>query len=147
MSPEETYEPSPTDFVRDQVAVYEASGGTKANTVRGTDMPIVVVTTRGNKTGNIRKTPLMRVEHGGEYALVASQGGAPTHPVWYYNLVAAPDSVQIQDGPEPFAVSVREVSGDEKATWWKRAAAAYPPYDDYQAKTDREIPLFVATRR
>ena len=133
--------------MKDQVAEYEASGGTKANTLPGTDMPIVVVTTRGNKTGKIRKTPLMRVEFDGEYALVASQGGAPTHPVWYYNLIAAPDAVQIQDGPEPFAVSVREVSGDEKATWWTRAVAAYPPYDDYQAKTDRQIPLFVATRR
>jgi deazaflavin-dependent oxidoreductase (nitroreductase family) len=147
MSPDGNYEPSPRDFVKDQVAEYEASGGSKANTLPGTDMPIVVVTTTGNKTGRIRKTPLMRVEHEGEYALVASQGGAPTHPVWYYNLIAAPDAVQIQDGPEPFAVIVREVSGDEKATWWKRAAAAYPPYDDYQAKTDRQIPLFVATRR
>jgi deazaflavin-dependent oxidoreductase (nitroreductase family) len=147
MSPEQTYEPSPSDFVKNQVAEYEASGGKKANTLPGTDMPIVVVTTTGNKTGKIRKTPLMRVEHEGEYALVASQGGAPTHPVWYYNLIAAPDAVQIQDGPEPFAVTVREVSGDEKATWWKRAAAAYPPYDDYQTKTDRQIPLFVATRK
>jgi F420H(2)-dependent quinone reductase len=147
MAPEETYEPSPRNFVKHQVAEYEASGGSKANRLPGTDMSIVVVTTIGNKTGKIRKTPLMRVEHEGEYALVASQGGAPTHPVWYYNLIAAPDTVQIQDGPEPFAVTVREVSGDEKATWWKRAAAAYPPYDDYQAKTDRQIPLFVATRR
>jgi F420H(2)-dependent quinone reductase len=146
MSPDQTYEPSPSDFVKDQVAEYEASGGAKANTLPGTDMPIIVVTTVGNKTGKIRKTPLMRVEHEGEYALVASQGGAPTHPVWYYNLIAAPDSVRIQDGPEPFAVSVREVNGDEKATWWKRAAAAYPPYDEYQTKTDRQIPLFVATR-
>jgi deazaflavin-dependent oxidoreductase (nitroreductase family) len=147
MSLDETYEPSPMDFVKNQVAEYESSGGTKANTLPGTDMPIIVVTTRGNKSGKIRKTPLMRVEHGGEYALVASQGGAPTHPVWYYNLVAAPDSVEIQDGPEPFGVTVREVSGDEKATWWERAVAAYPPYDEYQAKTDRQIPLFVASRR
>ncbi len=90
------------DYVRNQVAEYESSGGTKANTLPGTDMPIIVITTIGNKTGNIRKTPLMRVEHDGEYALVASQGGAPTHPVWYYNLIAAPDSVVLQDGPEPF---------------------------------------------
>ncbi len=145
MSPERTYEPSPMDFVRNQVAEYESSGGTKANTLPGTDMPIVVITTIGNKSGKIRKTPLMRVEHNGEYALVASQGGAPTHPVWYYNLVAAPDSVALQDGPEPFDVSVREVTGDEKATWWKRAVAAYPPYDEYQEKTSRQIPLFVAT--
>jgi deazaflavin-dependent oxidoreductase (nitroreductase family) len=147
MSPDEAYEPSPMDFVRNQVAEYESSGGTKANTLPGTDMPIVVVTTRGNKSGKIRKTPLMRVQHGGEYALVASKGGAPTHPVWYYNLVADPDSVRLQDGPEPFDVTVREASGDEKATWWERAVAAYPPYEEYQAKTDRQIPLFVATRR
>jgi F420H(2)-dependent quinone reductase len=139
------YEPSPTDFVRNQVAEYESSGGAKANTLPGTDMPIVVITTKGNKTGKIRKTPLMRVEHDGEYALVASQGGAPTHPVWYYNLVADPDSVVLQDGPEPIDVSVREVSGEEKATWWERAVAAYPPYAEYQEKTDRQIPLFIAT--
>jgi deazaflavin-dependent oxidoreductase (nitroreductase family) len=145
MSPDETYEPSPMDFVRNQVAQYEASGGAEANTLPGTDMPIVVITTRGNKSGKIRKTPLMRVEHDGEYALVASMGGAPTHPVWYYNLIAAPDAVAVQDGPDPVDVVVREVSGDEKAIWWKRAAAAYPPYDEYQTKTDRQIPLFVAT--
>jgi deazaflavin-dependent oxidoreductase (nitroreductase family) len=147
MSLDGTYEPSPTDFVRNQVAEYESSGGAKANTLPGTDMPIVVITTRGNKSGKIRKTPLMRVEHGGEYALVASQGGAPTHPVWYHNLIAAPDSVMLQDGPEPVGVTVREVSGDEKATWWERAVAAYPPYEEYQAKTDRQIPLLVATPR
>jgi deazaflavin-dependent oxidoreductase (nitroreductase family) len=145
MSSDKTYEPSPSEFVRNQVAQYEASGGAEANTLPGTDMPIIVITTRGNKSGKIRKTPLMRVEHDGEYALVASQGGAPTHPVWYYNLIAAPDAVALQDGPERFDVVVREVSGDEKATWWERAAAAYPPYDEYQAKTDRQIPLFVAT--
>ncbi len=145
MSSDETYEPSPMDYVRNQVAEYESSGGTKANTLPGTDMPIVVITTVGNKTGNVRKTPLMRVEHDGEYALVASQGGAPTHPVWYYNLTAAPDSVRMQDGPEPFDVTVREVTGEEKATWWKRAVAAYPPYTEYQEKTSRQIPLFVAT--
>jgi deazaflavin-dependent oxidoreductase (nitroreductase family) len=145
MSLDETYEPSPMDFVRNQVAEYEASGGAKANTLPGTDMPIIVITTRGNKTGKIRKTPLMRVEHDGEYALVASQGGAPTHPVWYYNLVADPDSVVLQDGPKPHAVSVREASGEEKATWWERAVAAYPPYEEYQAKTDRQIPLFIAS--
>jgi deazaflavin-dependent oxidoreductase (nitroreductase family) len=89
----------------------------------------------------------MRVEHDGEYALVASKGGAPSHPVWYYNLIADPSSVVIQDGPDPMAVEVRQVSGDEKATWWDRAVAAYPPYAEYQANTDREIPLFVATRK
>ena len=95
----------------------------------------------------MRKTPLMRVEHDGEYALIASNGGALTHPVWYYNLVANPEAVVLQDGPEPFAVSVREVAGDEKREWWDRAVAAYPPYADYQVKTDRQIPLFVATPR
>jgi deazaflavin-dependent oxidoreductase (nitroreductase family) len=135
------------DYVRNQVAEYESSGGAKANTLPGTDMPIIVITTLGNKSGKIRKTPLMRVEHEGEYALVASQGGAPTHPVWYHNLVAAPDAVSLQDGPEPFAVTVREASGDEKAAWWARAVAAYPPYAEYQAKTDRQIPLLIATPR
>jgi deazaflavin-dependent oxidoreductase (nitroreductase family) len=89
----------------------------------------------------------MRVEHDGEYALVASQGGAPTHPVWYHNLVADPEAATIQDGPEPFDVTVREVTGDEKAAWWARAVAAYPPYDEYQAATDRQIPVLVASRR
>jgi deazaflavin-dependent oxidoreductase (nitroreductase family) len=95
----------------------------------------------------VRKTPLMRVEHDGQYALVASKGGAPEHPVWYYNLMADPASVAIQDGPEPFDVSVRQVTGEEKATWWTRAVAAYPPYAEYQANTDREIPVLVATRK
>jgi deazaflavin-dependent oxidoreductase (nitroreductase family) len=90
---------------------------------------------------------LMRVEHGDEYALVASMGGAPKNPVWYYNLLAHPDDVMIQDGSEPFAVSIREVVGDEKATWWDRAVAAFPPYAEYQAKTERQIPVFIATRR
>lgn len=121
--------------------------GARANTLLDTGLPVIIVTTRGNKTGKIRKTPVMRVEHDGEYALVASKGGAPTHPVWYYNLMADPTSVVLQDGSEPFAVTVREVTGDEKATWWARAVAAYPPYAEYQANTDREIPVFVATRR
>jgi deazaflavin-dependent oxidoreductase (nitroreductase family) len=144
---EGTYEPSPSEWVRDQVEAYERSGGAEANTLRDTGLSIVVVTTVGNKSGKIRKTPLMRVEHDGEYALVASKGGAPTHPVWYYNLKSDPESVQIQDGPEPHGYSVREISGDERATWWERAVAAYPPYGEYQEKTDREIPVFVATRR
>lgn len=141
------YEPSPTAWVREQVEAYESSGGQRANTLRDTGLPVIIVTTRGNKTGKIRKTPLMRVEHNGEYALVASKGGAPRHPVWYYNLKADPDAVLIQDGPEPFEVEVREVTGDERAAWWERAVAAYPPYADYQANTEREIPVFVATRR
>jgi deazaflavin-dependent oxidoreductase (nitroreductase family) len=141
------YSPSPWEWVRDQVEQYERSGGSEANTLRDTGLPVIIVTTRGNKSGLIRKTPLMRVEDDGEYALVASMGGAPKHPVWYYNLKAHPDDVVIQDGPEPFAVEVREVTGDEKARWWERAAAAYPPYNEYQARTDRAIPLFVAKRR
>jgi deazaflavin-dependent oxidoreductase (nitroreductase family) len=147
MTLEGEYEPSPSEWVRDQVERYEASGGREANTLLDTGMPIVIVTTRGNKTGKIRKTPLMRVEHDGEYALVASMGGAPTHPVWYHNLVANPDDVMIQDGPEPFPVAVREVSGDERAQWWQRAVEAYPPYAEYQQNTERVIPVFVATRR
>jgi deazaflavin-dependent oxidoreductase (nitroreductase family) len=147
MTVEGTYEPSPSEWVRNQVAEYESSGGTKANTLLDTGMPVVIVTTRGNKSGHVRKTPVMRVEHDGEYALVASKGGAPEHPVWYYNLTGDPTSVAIQDGPEPFDVSVRQVTGEEKATWWTRAVAAYPPYAEYQANTDREIPVFVATRK
>lgn len=141
------YEPSPSQWVREQVEKYEASGGREANTLLDTGLPIIILTTRGNKTGKIRKTPLMRVEHNGEYALVASKGGAPEHPLWYYNLVADPEAVEIQDGPEPFPVKVRELSGDEKALWWERAVAAYPPYAEYQEKTEREIPVFLATRR
>jgi deazaflavin-dependent oxidoreductase (nitroreductase family) len=129
------------------VAEYEASGGTKANTLLDTGMPVIVVTTRGNKSGKIRKTPLMRVEHDGQYALVASKGGAPEHPVWYHNLVADPTAVAIQDGPEPFEVEVREVDGDERASWWERAVAAYPPYAEYQTNTHRRIPVLVATRK
>jgi F420H(2)-dependent quinone reductase len=147
MAPDAEYEPSPSEWVRNQVAEYEASGGTKANTLLDTGMPVIIVTSRGNKSGKVRKTPLMRVEHDGEYALVASMGGAPTHPVWYYNLIADPESIKLQDGPEPFSVSVREASGDEKAQWWKRAVDAYPPYAEYQAKTERQIPLFIATRK
>jgi len=141
------YEPSPAQWVRDQVAEYEASGGQRANTLRDTGLPVVIVTTRGNKSGKIRKTPLMRVEHDGQYALVASKGGAPSNPVWYYNLVADPDAVIIQDGPEPFPVAVRQLDGDDRAQWWERAVAAYPPYAEYQEKTERTIPVFLATRK
>ncbi len=139
------YEPSTWDWVRDQVAAYEASGGKQANTLMDTDMPIIVVATRGAKSGKVRKLGLMRVEHDGEYALVASKGGMPEHPAWYHNLLAYPDEVTIQDGPEPFRVRVREVTGDEKKEWWERAAKAYPPYIEYQQNTDRQIPVFVAT--
>jgi len=141
------YDPSPAQWVRDQVEGYESSGGREANTLRDTGLPVVIVTMRGSKSGRIRKIPLMRVEHEGEYALVASKGGAPAHPVWYYNLKADPQAVTIQDGPEPFDVEVREASGDERVVWWERAVAAYPPYAEYQAKTTRQIPLFIATRR
>src|SRR3954452_19399097 len=143
---EGTYEPSPWEWVRDQVAEYEASGGTRANTLRDSGLPIIIVTTRGNKSGTIRKTALMRVEHDGEYALVASMGGAPKNPVWFYNLVADPTAVMIQDGPEPFDAVVREVSGEEYDQWWERAVAAYPPYAEYQAKTERKIPIFIASK-
>jgi deazaflavin-dependent oxidoreductase (nitroreductase family) len=141
------YEPSPAQWVRDQVEAYEASGGTKANTLRETGLPVIIVTTLGVKSGKIRKIPLMRVEHNGEYALVASKGGAPAHPVWYYNLKDNTGPIEIQDGPAPAEFDVREVSGDERATWWERAVAAYPPYAEYQAKTDRQIPVFVASPR
>jgi F420H(2)-dependent quinone reductase len=140
------YEPSPFDWVREQVEAYERSGGAEANTLRDTGLPVIIVTTRGNKSGKVRKMPLMRVEHEGEYALVASKGGAPTHPLWYRNLTADPESVTIQDGPEPFAVHVREVAGEERELWWERAVAAYPPYAEYQQRTERRIPLLVATR-
>jgi deazaflavin-dependent oxidoreductase (nitroreductase family) len=147
MALEGEYVPSPSQWVRDQVAAYEASGGTEANTLLDTGLPIIIVATRGNKSGTIRKLALMRVEHDGEYALVASMGGAPKNPVWYYNLAADPHAVTIQDGPEPFDADVREVTGEEYTTWWDRAVAAYPAYADYQLKTERKIPVFIATRR
>ena len=147
MTLEGEYEPSTWEWVRDQVAAYERSGGTEGNTLRDTGLPIIIVTTRGARTGKIRKTPLMRVEHEGEYALVASMGGAPKHPVWYFNLKADPTAVMIQDGPEAFDAEVREVDGDERAEWWERAVAAFGPYAEYQQKTDRRIPVFVARRR
>jgi deazaflavin-dependent oxidoreductase (nitroreductase family) len=141
------YEPSPSDWVREQVEEYERSGGTRANTLRDTGLPIVVVTTRGAKTGKIRKFALMRVEHGGQYLLVGSVGGAPKDPQWVSNVRADPTAVMIQDGPEPFDAEVRELTGDEKAEWWKRAVAAYPPYEEYQQRTQRVIPVFLASRR
>jgi deazaflavin-dependent oxidoreductase (nitroreductase family) len=141
------YQPSPSQWVREQVEAYESSAGRSGNTLMDTGLPVVIVTTRGNRTGKLRKTPLMRVEHEGEYALVASKGGAPAHPVWFYNLKADPTAVTIQDGTDPFDADVREVTGEERARWWDRAVAAYPPYADYQKKTDRTIPVFVAHRR
>ncbi|MFD3419813.1 nitroreductase family deazaflavin-dependent oxidoreductase [Streptomyces decoyicus] len=134
------YEPSPEQWVRDQVELYESSGGAEGTTMRG--LPVVVLTTRGAKSGKIRKSPLMRVEHDGAYAVVASMGGAPRHPVWYHNVVADP-RVELQDGPVRQDMTAREVTGEEKALWWGRAVEAYPDYDDYQRKTDRRIPVFV----
>jgi deazaflavin-dependent oxidoreductase (nitroreductase family) len=130
--------------VREQVEEYEASGGTRATTLRETGLPVIVVTMLGHRSGKVRKVPLMRVESGGEYALVASKGGAPQHPLWYANLFAATE-VTIQDGPEVRDYTLRLVEGDERAVWWQRAVAAFPNYADYQAKTEREIPVFVAT--
>ena len=134
------YEPSPSDWARKQAERYEASGGTQATTVQG--KPVVVLTTRGNTSGKLRKTPLMRVEHGGRYAVVASLGGAPQHPAWYHNVVAEPH-VELQDGPVRQDMTAREVVGEEKAAWWARAVEAWPLYADYQAKTARQIPVFV----
>ncbi len=147
MGLEGEYEPSPAGWVRDQVEAYERSGGAEGATLLDTGLPVIILTTRGNRSGKVRKTPLMRVEHGGAYALVASMGGAPTHPVWYHNLVAAAREATVQDGPEPFAVDVREVEGEERAAWWERAVAAFPPYAEYQVKTDRQIPVLVAEPR
>jgi deazaflavin-dependent oxidoreductase (nitroreductase family) len=140
------YEPSPSDWVREQVEEYEASNGERANTLLDTGLPVVIITTRGRKSGHIRKFPLMRVEHEGEYALVASMGGAPKNPTWYANVAADPTALMIQDGPEPHDFTAREVEGDERALWWERAVEAYPSYADYQEKTSRIIPVFVATR-
>jgi F420H(2)-dependent quinone reductase len=137
------YVPSPTQWVRDQVELYESSGGTKGTTLRG--MPVVVLTTRGAKSGSLRKSPLMRVEHDGRYAIVASLGGAPKHPVWYHNVLADPH-VELQDGTEKWDMVAREVTGEEKAVWWARAVEAFPDYEEYQAKTDRVIPVLVLER-
>ena len=141
------YVPSPMAWVREQVETYERTGGREGNTLLETGLPVIIVTTRGNKSGKIRKTPLMRVEHDGEYALVASMGGAPKHPVWYYNLKSNPTAVTIQDGSEPIDVDVHELDGAERATWWERAVAAFPPYADYQERTERVIPVFLVRRR
>ena len=134
------YEPSSLRWVREQVELYESSGGTKGTTMR--EMPVIILTTRGARSGKIRKTPLMRVEHGGDYAAVASRGGAPTHPVWYYNVVADP-RVELQDGPVRQDMTAREAVGDEKELWWDRAVAAFPDYATYRRKTDRDIPVFI----
>ena len=134
------YAPSPREWVRKQVSEYESSGGLAGTTLRG--LPVVVITMRGAKSGTLRKVPVMRVEHDGRYAAVASVGGAPTHPRWYYNLVASPE-IQLQDGPVVQNMVARELAGEERATWWDRAVAAYPDYAAYQRKTARQIPVFV----
>ena len=128
--------------MRDQVELYESSGGTQGTTLRDTGLAVVIVTNLGASSGKVRKTPVMRVENDGRYAMVASKGGAPAHPTWYYNVRANP-LVEVQDGPDKQDMVAREVSGDERAWWWQRAVAAYPPYAEYQEKTTREIPVFV----
>lgn len=136
------YEPSTSDWARENAETYISSGGTEGTELKG--RPVILLTTIGAKTGKIRKTPLMRVEHGGEYAVVASLGGAPKNPVWYFNVKANP-RVDLQDGTTEGEYEAREVFGDEKATWWERAVATWPDYADYQTKTDRQIPVFVLT--
>jgi len=136
------YEPSTSDWSREQAEKFMASGGTEATELQG--KPIILLTTVGAKTGKIRKTPLMRVENNGEYAVVASLGGAPKHPVWYFNIKKNP-RVELQDGTVTKEYDAREVFGDEKAQWWERAVEAWPDYAEYQKKTDREIPVFVLT--
>jgi F420H(2)-dependent quinone reductase len=137
------YEPSSAQWVRDQVQEYEGSGGTKGTTMRG--VPVVVITSVGSRSGKLRKNPVMRVEHNGVYAAVASKGGAPEHPSWYRNLVEHP-LVELQDGPEKGDYTARETSGDEREQWWRRALEVWPDYANYQEKTDREIPVFVLER-
>ncbi|MDP1818712.1 MAG: nitroreductase family deazaflavin-dependent oxidoreductase [Acidimicrobiales bacterium] len=140
-----TYVPSAMGWVREQVETYERTGGREANALFDTGIPVVIVTMRGARSADVRKIALMRVEHQGEYALVASFGGAPKHPVWYWNLKAHPDEILIQDGPDPVRCRVRELEGHERAEWWDRAVAVYPSYAEYQDNTDRVIPVFVAT--
>jgi deazaflavin-dependent oxidoreductase (nitroreductase family) len=137
------YEPSAWKFAADQVALYEATGGAEGGTLQG--KPVIILTTRGRHSGKVRKAPLMRVEHNGTYAVVASMGGAPKHPVWYLNLIASP-AVTLQDRANVYEMLAREVRGDEKARWWALAVAAWPAYAEYQTKTDRQIPVVVLER-
>ncbi|HZA73822.1 MAG TPA: nitroreductase family deazaflavin-dependent oxidoreductase [Propionibacteriaceae bacterium] len=141
------YEPSRMKWVRDQVERYEATGGREANTLRDTGLPVAIFTMRGAKSGKVRKIALMRVEHDGAYAMVASDGGARDHPGWYHNVKAHPDELMVQDGPEPFDAVARELEGEERQEWWDRAVAAYPPYAEYQRRTERLIPVLLAERR
>jgi F420H(2)-dependent quinone reductase len=142
MAVEGTYEPSTSGWVRDQVELYESSGGTQGTTLLDTGLPVVIMTLHGVSSGKVRKTPVMRVEHDGRYAAVASKGGAPDHPAWYFNLRANP-RIELQDGARKRDMVARELTGSERAQWWERAVAAYPPYAEYQQKTSREIPVFV----
>jgi len=144
MTIEGQYVPGTLKFAADQVEVYERTGGAEGNTLQG--VPVIILTTRGRKSGFVRKSPLMRVEHEGKYACVASMGGAPKSPKWYFNAISDPDVV-LQDGPNVYEMRAREVTGDEKKEWWARAVAVWPAYDDYQAKTERVIPLLVLERR
>jgi deazaflavin-dependent oxidoreductase (nitroreductase family) len=146
MTLEGEYEPSPAQWVRDQVEEFEASNGERANILRGKpEWPIVVITSKGAKSGKLRKNPVMRVEHDGVYAAVASQGGAPKHPTWYHNFIAHPE-VDLQDGGEKHTYRARIAEGDERAEWWERAVKQYAPYAEYQEKTDRQIPVFLLER-
>jgi len=137
------YEPSTSERSRTQVELYESSGGTEGTTLDG--LPVVILTSRGARSGKLRKTPLMRVEHDGTYAVVGSQGGAPKHPVWVHNLRADPH-VELQDGPVREDRTARELSGEERDLWWQRAVEAFPNYTSYQRKTERLIPVFVLER-
>ncbi len=134
------YEPSTSEWARKQAELYESSGGTEGTDLHG--RPVIILTSVGAKTGKLRKTALMKVEHDGDYAVVASRGGAPTNPVWYNNLVKNPH-VELQDGPVKRDYLAREVFGDEKAVWWERAVETWPGYADYQKKIERQIPVFV----
>ena len=142
----EEYEPSPVGWVRQQVELYESSGGTEGTTLRDTGLPVVIVTMRGARSGKLRKVPLMRVEHEGAYAAVASQGGAPEHPVWYVNLLNDPECT-LRDRENVWPMRARVVEGPERDEWWARAVEAFPPYADYQARTERLIPVFVLEKR
>jgi len=136
------YEPSPAQWVRDQVQEIEESGGTRGLTLRDTEMPVVILTMVGRRSGKIRKVPLMRVEHDGIYAAVASRGGAPEHPQWYWNLLDAP-RIELRDGADVSARVAREISGAERDLWWPRCVEAFPPYAEYQTRTTRLIPVFL----
>jgi deazaflavin-dependent oxidoreductase (nitroreductase family) len=140
------YEPSTQKWVRDQVELYERTGGREGNTLRDTGLPIAIFWSRGATSGKVRKNGLMRVEHDGAYLMVGSQGGAPTDPAWVSNVRKYPDQVTVQDGPEPWDGVARELTGEEREQWWERAVAAFPNYADYQTKTDRQIPLFLVER-